>query len=144
MSEKTQEKTSILTQAIKAVKGENTQQLMENFTSEMTLVAEGLFEDQAEINRRMDNIIKENDSRIQNLGSRIDSVDKQREEDLKDLEKRIETLKNTVNELEKKNKGNEKKNGRNREKNFTFNKLIILVSIICATSIIVVLLTKLL
>ena len=32
--------------ALKAVKGENTNQLIEQFTAEMTLVAEGLCEDQ--------------------------------------------------------------------------------------------------
>lgn len=144
MSEKTQEKGSLLTQAIKAVKGENTQQLIENFTSEMTLVAEGLFEDQAMINRRMDDLTKEQDSRLQSIQSEITSVDEQREEDRRDLEKRLDELKSKIAELEKKNREMEKKLNDKKGKSSTLNKIIILALIICITAIIVMVLGKLL
>lgn len=144
MSEKAQEKGSILTQAIKAVKGENTQQLIENFTSEMTLVAEGLFEDQAIINRKLDDIQKEEDSRLQSLDSHISSVDEQREEDRRDLEKKLDELKSRISELEKRNREIEKKVSDKKGKTSVLNRIILLTLIICITSVIVVLLTKLL
>ena len=134
----------MLTQAIKAVKGENTQQLIENFTSEMTLVAEGLFEDQAMINRRMDDLTKEQDSRLQSIQSEITSVDEQREEDRRDLEKRLDELKSKIAELEKKNREMEKKLNDKKGKSSTLNKIIILALIICITAIIVMVLGKLL
>lgn len=40
-------------QALRAVKGDQTQTLVEQFTSEMTLVAEGLVEDQAGLHREL-------------------------------------------------------------------------------------------
>ena len=144
MSEKTQEKGSLLTQAIKAVKGENTQQLIENFTSEMTLVAEGLFEDQATINRRMDDILKEEDSRLQSIRSEIASVDGQRDEDRRDIEKKLDELKSKIAELEKKNREIEKKINDRKGKSSALNKVIILALIVCITAIIVMLLGKLL
>lgn len=144
MSEKTQEKGSLLTQAIKAVKGENTQQLIENFTSEMTLVAEGLFEDQAMINRRMDDLTKEEDSRLQSIRSEIAAVDAQRDEDRHDLDKKLDELKVKIAELEKKNKEIEKKVNDRKGKTSTLNKIIILALIICITAIIVTLMSKLL
>lgn len=144
MSEKTQEKGSLLTQAIKAVKGENTQQLIENFTSEMTLVAEGLFEDQAMINRRMDDLTKEEDSRLQSIRSEIAAVDVQRDEDRHDLDKKLDELKVKIAELEKKNKEIEKKVNDRKGKTSTLNKIIILALIICITAIIVTLMSKLL
>ena len=144
MTVRPQEKGSLLTQAIKAVKGENTQQLIENFTSEMTLVAEGLFEDQSIINRRVDELLREEDSRFQSVESHIESAERQREEDLNQLEERIEELKNRVSELEKKNRELEKKSNSKKEKNSRLDKLIILALIICVTAVIVTLVTKLL
>ena len=50
--------------ALKMVRGDNTTQLMENFTAEMTLVAEGLCEDQSTMRRDVDRMINEEDRRI--------------------------------------------------------------------------------
>ena len=51
--------------ALKMVKGENTTQLIEQFTSEMTLVAEGLCEDQSKLRKEVDGMITEEDKQIQ-------------------------------------------------------------------------------
>ena len=48
--------------ALKMVKGENTTQLIEQFTSEMTLVAEGLCEDQSKLRKEVDGMITEEDA----------------------------------------------------------------------------------
>ena len=45
LAEKPQKKPTLWDGALKMVKGENTNQLIEQFTAEMTLVAEGLCED---------------------------------------------------------------------------------------------------
>ena len=45
--------------ALKLVKGENTAKLIEDFTAEMTLVAEGLCEDQSKLRREVDKMITE-------------------------------------------------------------------------------------
>jgi len=45
----TQKSGKIITDALKKVKGEDVTGLIEDFTSEMTLVAEGLCEDQSKL-----------------------------------------------------------------------------------------------
>ena len=53
--------------ALKMVKGENTTQLIEQFTSEMTLVAGGLCEDQSKRRREVDGMITEEDRPLDTL-----------------------------------------------------------------------------
>ena len=60
--------------ALKMVKGENTAQLIEQFTSEMTLVTEGLCEDQSKLRREMDSMITEEDKQIQKLQTKVDQL----------------------------------------------------------------------
>ena len=55
---------------LRRVKGEDHTQLMEQFTSEMTLVAEGLCEDQTSLRREVDGMMTQEDRRIQKLESR--------------------------------------------------------------------------
>ena len=57
--------------ALNMVTGETTHQLIEDFTAEMTLVAEGLCEDQSKLRQETDGLMKETDRRIQSLDSRI-------------------------------------------------------------------------
>ncbi len=52
-------KPSLWDQALKAVKGDSTKELVEQFTQEMTLVAEGLCEDQARLRRAVDGVLRE-------------------------------------------------------------------------------------
>ena len=67
--------------ALKMVRGENTAQLIENFTAEMTLVAEGLCEDQTTLRREVDKMMTEEDRRIQSLQSKIDETETLLEEE---------------------------------------------------------------
>ena len=85
--------------ALKMVKGENTTQLIEQFTSEMTLVAEGLCEDQSKLRREVDSMITEEDRQIQRLQTKIDQLetilDEERDahdKDLTELRTRLATL----------------------------------------------------
>ena len=68
--------------ALKMVRGDNTSQLIENFTAEMTLVAEGLCEDQSILRREVDRMITEEDRRahdrdVTELRNRLAALEKQ-------------------------------------------------------------------
>lgn len=148
MTEKNTEKGSIFTQAIRAVKGENTQQLVENFTAEMTLVAEGLFEDQAGLHRRMDDLLKDQDRQTQDIASQIAVLEQQMEENQREYDRNLTELRTRLATLEKKEEENEKetrkkKRGLKNEPSF-MTRLLTVVVILCVTAVLVTLLAKLL
>ena len=87
--------------ALKMVKGENTNQLIEQFTAEMTLVAEGLCEDQTKLRREVDNMTTQEDRRIQKLDSRIDLLETSLDEERKAHDKDVTELRNRLSMLEK-------------------------------------------
>lgn len=87
--------------ALKMVKGENTTQLIEQFTSEMTLVAEGLCEDQTSLRREVDGMMNQEDRRIQKLESRIDLAESSLEEERKNNDKIVTELRGRLSALEK-------------------------------------------
>ena len=87
--------------ALKMVKGENTSQLIEQFTAEMTLVAEGLCEDQTKLRREVDDMITQEDRRIQKLESRIDLLESSLEEERKAHDRDLTELRNRLSSLEK-------------------------------------------
>ena len=94
------------------VKGENTNQLIEQFTAEMTLVAEGLCEDQTKLRREVDNMTTQEDRRIQKLESRIDLLETSLEDERKSHDRDVTELRNRLSALEKqaaKAPGKEKK-----------------------------------
>ena len=87
--------------ALKMVKGENTNQLIEQFTAEMTLVAEGLCEDQTKLRREVDNMTTQEDRRIQKLESRIDLLETSLDEEKKAHDKDVTELRSRLSTLEK-------------------------------------------
>ena len=87
--------------ALKMVKGENTNQLIEQFTAEMTLVAEGLCEDQSKLRREVDDMTTQEDRRIQKLESRIDLLETSLDEERKAHDKDVTELRNRLSTLEK-------------------------------------------
>ena len=87
--------------ALKMVKGENTNQLIEQFTAEMTLVAEGLCEDQTKLRREVDEMTTQEDRRIQKLESRIDLLETSLEEERKAHDRDVTELRNRLSPLEK-------------------------------------------
>ena len=98
--------------ALKMVKGENTNQLIEQFTAEMTLVAEGLCEDQTKLRREVDDLTIQEDRRIQKLESRIDLLESSLDEERKAHDKDVTELRNRLSPLAKqaaKQPGKEKK-----------------------------------
>jgi len=83
--------------ALRVVKGERTAELVECFTHEMTLVAEGLCEDQARIRRSVDDMthqMKTQESRIQQDMQRFSMQIGELAEQIAVLEKSVEKLRN--------------------------------------------------
>ena len=87
--------------ALKMVKGDNTNQLIEQFTAEMTLVAEGLCEDQTKLRKEVDDMTGQEDRRIQKLESRIDLLEASLEEERKAHDKMLTEIRNRLAPLEK-------------------------------------------
>ena len=94
-------KTTLWDGALKMVKGENTNQLIEQFTAEMTLVAEGLCEDQTKLRREVDDMTTQEDRRIQKLESRISLLETSLEEERKARDKDLTELRSRLSPLEK-------------------------------------------
>ena len=90
--------------ALKMVKGENTNQLIEQFTAEMTLVAEGLCEDQTKLRKEVDGLMTQEDKRIQKLESTINLLETSLEEERKNHDQDVTELRNRVSQLEKQEK----------------------------------------
>ena len=88
--------------ALKMVKGENTAQLVEQFTAEMTLVAEGLCEDQSKLRQEVDGLTREEDRRIQKLEARIALLETALEEERKARDQDLTESRNRLAALEKK------------------------------------------
>ena len=87
--------------ALKMVKGENTNQLIEQFTAEMTLVAEGLCEDQTKLRREVDGMMTQEDQRIQKLESRIELLETSLEEERRAHDRDLTELRGRLSALEK-------------------------------------------
>ena len=94
-------KTTLWDGALKMVKGENTNQLIEQFTAEMTLVAEGLCEDQTKLRREVDSMMTQEDQRIQKLESRIDLLETSPDEERKAHDRDLTELRGRLSALEK-------------------------------------------
>lgn len=127
--------------ALKMVKGENTHQLIEQFTAEMTLVAEGLCEDQTRLRREVDGMMTDEDRRIQKLDSRIAVLESTLEEERAAHDLDITEMRNRLAALEKKaakEPSKEKKKG-----GTLIRDLTVLVGIAAAAWVIVTLLNVL-
>lgn len=131
---------SIWNGALKMVRGENTAQLIENFTAEMTLVAEGLCEDQSTLRRDTERMITEDDRRIQKLQSRIDVMETSQEEERKAHDNDLTELRNRLAALEK--KANSKPEKEKSKRGSLIRDLTVLVSIAAAAWVIVTVINK--
>ena len=102
--------------AMKMVKGEDTHQLMEQFTSEMTLVAEGLCEDQGRLHQEVERMMREEDQRIQKLEARINLLERTLDEERSAHDRELTEARNRFVSLEKKTEKAERENARNEER----------------------------
>ena len=128
--------------ALKMVRGENTSQLIENFTAEMTLVAEGLCEDQSTLRREVDRMMTEEDRRIQAVQSKTDAVETALDEERAAHDRDLTELRNRLAALEK--QANSKPAREKNRKGNIIRDLTVLVAIAASAWVIVTLVNKLL
>ena len=129
--------------ALKMVRGDNTAQLIENFTAEMTLVAEGLCEDQGNLRREVDKMITEEDRRIQALQTKLDAAESSLDEERKAHDRDVTELRNRLAALEK--KANAKPAGKEKKtRGNIIRDITVLVAVAAGAWIVVTLLNKLL
>lgn len=88
--------------ALKAVKGDNTQQLVEDFTAEMTLVAEGLCEDQARLRQAVEEARREQDRSAQHVDSELQAIESALQEHQRDTERCLKDMGCRLSALESK------------------------------------------
>lgn len=141
MANITEEKTnkpSLWNQALKVVKGDSTTELVEQFTQEMTLVAEGLCEDQARLRRAVDGLIKEGEGQRAKSEQDYQDVLRQLDAHQKDMKQKLDELSRRVSALEK--PAVKEKKGKLRLGGDLIGRLTILASIVCGSWIIVTLL----
>ncbi len=129
--------------ALKMVKGDSTNQLIEQFTAEMTLVAEGLCEDQTTLRKEVKDMTAQEDRRIQKLESRIDLLETMLDEERKAHDRDVTELRNRLSPVEKQTSklqaGKEKKKAGNIIRDLTW-----LIGIAAAAWVIVTIINKLL
>lgn len=140
MAMQTEEKTnkpSLWNQALKVVKGDSTTELVEQFTQEMTLVAEGLCEDQARLRKAVDGLIREAD--VQKAKSEQDYQDVLRQLDAhqKETKQQLDELSRRVAALEKPAKA---KKGKGLLGADVIGRLTVLAGIVCGAWVIVTIL----
>ena len=127
--------------ALRMVRGDNSAQLIENFTAEMTLVAEGLCEDQSTLRRDVDKMITEEDRRIQALQTRVDAAETSLDEERRAHDRDVTELRNRIAVLEK--KSNSKPVREKEKKGNIVRDLTLLVGIAAGSWIIITLINKL-
>ena len=127
--------------ALKMVRGENANQLIENFTAEMTLVAEGLCEDQSALRREVDKMVTEEDRRIQSLQTRVDAAETSLEEERRAHDRDVTELRNRLAALEKQAAGKPAKE-KTRKGNIV-RDLTVLTAIAAGAWVIVTIINKL-
>ena len=133
--------------ALKMVKGENAHQLMEQFTSEMTLVAEGLCEDQSRLHQDVERMMREEDQRVQKLEARISLLEQSLEEernahdrDLTETRTRMSALEKKAERQARENEKNAEKEREKKQKKPLTQELILLVGIASGSWVLVTLL----
>lgn len=120
--------------ALKAVKGDSTAQLVEQFTAEMTLVAEGLCEDQARLRQSVEELRREDDRTAQRLVSEVQALESAIRENQRDTDRRLEDMSRRLAAMESKAGSRQKKHLG------LIQQLTILVSIACGTWLLVTIL----
>lgn len=127
-------KPSLWKQALKTVKGDSTAELVEQFTQEMTLVAEGLCEDQARLRKAVDGLIQEADGQKAKSEQDYQDVLRQLETHQKEMKQRLEELSRRVAALEKPAKASK---GKGIFGGDMMSRITLLVGLVCATVLIV-------
>ena len=122
--------------AIKAIKGPDVQQLVETFTGEMTVVVEGLYDDQMRLRKEVEALVALQESLSQRMDDGREETQAKCEQSLKELASRLAELQKRVQALEA-NKGKQGK------KIGVLSQVTVLAAIVAGAWIIVTLLNLL-
>ena len=125
------QKPSLWNQALKVVKGDSTAELVEQFTQEMTLVAEGLCEDQARLRNAVDGLIREADGQRAKSEQDYQDLLRQLDEHQKDTKHRLEEMSRRISALEK--PAAKDKHGKFHLGGDVISRLTVLPGVICGT-----------
>lgn len=120
--------------ALKAVKGDNTAQLVEEFTAEMTLVAEGLCEDQARLRQGVEELRREDDRLAQKMNSELQAMESAIRDHQRDTDRRMDELQHRLEALEG------KAVSRRSRQSSLIQQATVLVAIVCFTWLVVTIL----
>lgn len=121
-------------QAVKAVKGDTAGQMIEQFTAEMTLVAEGLCEDQARLRKSVEDLQRAQEHAGQSARSEIEALENTLREHQRDTDRRLEDISRRLAAMEGRLKKKES------AKATWMNQAILLVSIVCGSWVLVTIL----
>ena len=119
-------------QAVKAVKGENAGQLVEEFTAEMTLVAEGLVEDQARLRKTVEELQRSRDREDQAFSSALEALENDLREQQKETDRKLNELSRRLDAMDK-----QRSKGRGKIPAAWMDKLLILAGIVCGSWVLV-------
>ena len=122
--------------ALQALKGPDVQKLVESFTSEMTVVAEGLYDDQMRLRKE-----------VEELSARQSALSQQLLDGREDLQIRLEQSHKEMSarlaELQKRLQALEARQGKQGKKNGVLSQVTVLAAIVAGAWIIVTLLNLL-
>lgn len=127
---------SLWSTALKAVRGEDTSQLIEQFTGEMTLVAEGLYEDQQKIRKELETLRSHLDLVEHRLKNDVEVLETTQGEQHRDVMAFLDDMKRRLDTLEGKMKSSAKSKSRFASRG-SLGGLILLASIICGSWVLV-------
>lgn len=122
--------------AVKAVKGGSTEQLVETFTSEMTLVAEGLCEDQNNLRKELAQVREMAEKLEHRADNEQEVLDTTLRENQKDIDRRLDELTHRIAALEVKITRRDKEELRKKDMGI-ISQLTVLAGIVAGAWIIV-------
>ena len=135
-------KPSLWDQALRVVKGDNTTDLVEQFTQEMTLVAEGLCEDQARLRKAVDGLLRENQGQQEQYTREMEALAHAMDEQAQETQRQLRELSRRLEALERPKSGN--KSVRALFSGDWLGRVTMLASIVCGTWLAVTLINALL
>lgn len=129
--------------AVKAVKGESTEQLVEQFTAEMTLVAEGLCDDQGRLRKEVTALRTDYDRLEQRLQSEQQAQESTLMETQRDIDRRLAEVTRRLAALEKAQSARQQKEAKGKRPQNLISQLTVLAGIIAGAWILVTVLNLL-
>ncbi len=129
--------------AVKAVKGESTEQLVEQFTAEMTLVAEGLCDDQGRLRKEVTALRTDYDRLEQRLQSEQQAQESTLMETQRDIDRRLDEVTRRLAALEKAQSARQQKEAKGKRPQNLISQLTVLAGIIAGAWVLVTVLNLL-